>query len=67
MTRIVRATDGTIHRDETGRAPGRGTYICHEPDCRDVERRTAAVKRALGAEPAAAGTLAFEGATHATT
>jgi predicted RNA-binding protein YlxR (DUF448 family) len=66
MTRIVRALDGTIHRDETGRAPGRGTYICHDPACRDGERSAAAVKRALGAE-LAPGTLDTEGAAHATT
>ena len=66
MTRVVRAADGTIHRDETGRAPGRGTYICHDPACRDSERSAAAVKRALGAEPAP-GTLEPEGALHATT
>jgi len=67
MTRIVRVADGSIHRDETGRMPGRGTYICNEPACRDSERSAAAVKRALGAEPAP-GTLEFEGATrHATT
>ena len=66
MTRIVRAPDGTISRDETGRAAGRGTYICHEPACRDVEGRVAAVRRALGGEPAP-GTLEFEGVTHATT
>ena len=66
MTRVVRAPDGTIHRDETGRAPGRGTYICQNPACRDNERSVAAVKRALGAEPAP-GTLEFEGAPHATT
>ena len=66
MTRVVRAADGTVHRDDTGRAPGRGTYICHDPACRNSERSAAAVKRALGAEPAA-GSLAFEGAHHATT
>ena len=66
MTRIVRATDGTIRRDDTGRAPGRGTYICTDPACRDSQRSAAAVKGALGAEPAP-GTLEFEGAPHATT
>jgi len=66
MTRIVRATDGSIHRDDTGRAPGRGTYICQEPACRDSERSAAAVKRALGTEPALE-TFALEGVPHATT
>ena len=51
MDRMVRDADGSVHRDATGRAPGRGTYVCHEPACRDPERVAAAVKRALGAEP----------------
>jgi predicted RNA-binding protein YlxR (DUF448 family) len=59
MTRLVRTANGSIIRDETGRAPGRGTYICHDPACRDPERGAAAVKRALGAEPAP-GALEFE-------
>jgi uncharacterized protein len=66
MTRIVRSPDGTIARDDTGRASGRGTYICHEPACRDAEQRVEAVRRALGGEPAP-GTLVFEGVRHATT
>jgi uncharacterized protein len=52
MGRIVRGPDGVVHRDPTGRAPGRGTYICNAPDCQDLERITAAVRRALGTEPA---------------
>ena len=59
MVRMVRTTDGSIHRDESGRQPGRGTYVCHEPACRDPQRAAAAVKRALGAEPAP-GALEFE-------
>jgi uncharacterized protein len=59
MTRLVRTADGSITRDETGRAPGRGTYICHDPACRDPERGAAAVKQALGAEPAP-GAFEFE-------
>jgi predicted RNA-binding protein YlxR (DUF448 family) len=66
MTRIVRTPEGTIQRDETGRLPGRGTYICHDQTCSDVDRRVDAVKRALGGEPAP-GTLDFEGVIHATT
>jgi len=59
MTRLVRTVAGSVIRDETGRLPGRGTYICHDPACRDPERGAAAVKRALGAEPAP-GALEFE-------
>jgi predicted RNA-binding protein YlxR (DUF448 family) len=64
MTRIVRTADGSVELDESGRRPGRGTYICNEPTCRDPEQRAAAIKRALGAEPAP-GALEFE-VKHAT-
>ena len=52
MDRLVRTADGSVHPDPTGRAAGRGTYVCHEPACREPERAAAAIKRALGAEPA---------------
>jgi uncharacterized protein len=58
MTRIVRTPDGSIVADPTGRLPGRGTYICQEPACREPSTAAAAIKRALGAEPASA--LEFE-------
>jgi predicted RNA-binding protein YlxR (DUF448 family) len=51
MTRIVRTPDGSILRDATGRMPGRGTYICDQPACRETATAAAAIKRALGAEP----------------
>ena len=59
MDRLVRARDGVIHRDPTGRLAGRGTYLCHEPACREPERAAQAVRRALGAE-LAPGTLEIE-------
>ena len=65
MDRLVRASDGLIHPDPTGKLAGRGTYLCHEPTCREPERAAAAIRRALGAE-LAPGTLAFE-VKHATT
>jgi uncharacterized protein len=51
MTRLVRTADGSVVRDDTGRQPGRGTYLCHDPACRDQTTAAAAIKRALGAEP----------------
>jgi uncharacterized protein len=59
MDRLVRTGDGVIHRDPTGRLAGRGTYICHEPACREPTRAAVAVRRALGAE-LTPGTLEFE-------
>jgi hypothetical protein len=59
MQRLVRVPDGIIQRDPTGRLPGRGTYLCHDPACRDPERAAEAIRRALGAE-LAPGLLEFE-------
>lgn len=60
MTRIVRRADGSVAIDPTGRAAGRGTYICDDAACREPRRLAEAVKRALGAvmEP---GMMTLEG------
>jgi hypothetical protein len=49
LTRIVRGPDGRVAVDPTGKAAGRGTYICDDPACREPRRLADAVKRALGA------------------
>jgi predicted RNA-binding protein YlxR (DUF448 family) len=59
MLRIVRTADGTVVADATGRRAGRGTYICGQASCRDAASAAAAIRRALGAEPAP-GALEFE-------
>ena len=65
MTRVVRAADGSVALDPTGKAAGRGTYICDDPACREPQRLAMAVQRALGSavEP---GALTLE-VTHAPT
>jgi uncharacterized protein len=59
MTRVVRGPDGAITLDASGRAAGRGTYICEDPACREPRRLADAVKRALGAA-AEPGMLSLE-------
>ncbi len=49
MTRLVRSADGTVAPDPSGRAAGRGTYVCDDPACREPRRLAEAVQRALGA------------------
>ena len=51
MTRLFRMPDGSIAQDPTGRTPGRGTYICNDPACRDLHTAAAAINRALGVQP----------------
>jgi len=33
LTRVVKAPDGEISIDLTGKKPGRGAYVCHNKDC----------------------------------
>ena len=34
MTRVVKNADGEIYADPTGKAPGRGAYVCDSEECR---------------------------------
>ena len=34
MLRVVKNADGEINADPTGKAPGRGAYICTDEECR---------------------------------
>ncbi len=34
LTRVVVDPDGTVRVDPTGKAPGRGAYLCGRPSCR---------------------------------
>ncbi len=33
MTRVVKNADGEIRLDPTGKAPGRGAYVCADGEC----------------------------------
>ncbi len=46
--RIVRAPDGTVRIDNTGRANGRGAYLCADGTCWTAALKKKAVERALG-------------------
>jgi uncharacterized protein len=52
MTRMVRAADGSIAPDPTGKANGRGTYVCDKAACQDPIAMAKAADRALGARGA---------------
>jgi predicted RNA-binding protein YlxR (DUF448 family) len=45
---VVRSPDGMIAIDPTGRAPGRGAYLCHDAACFATAGRRHALERALG-------------------
>jgi len=49
LLRIVRAPGGTVALDATGRAPGRGAYLCADGSCWAVALKKKSIERALSA------------------
>ena len=47
LMRIVRTPDGEIRFDTTGRAAGRGAYLCPDLECLKRARKSRALERAL--------------------
>ena len=47
LIRIVHSPDGSICMDLTGRAPGRGAYLCKDPACFDKAMKKGAFTRAF--------------------
>lgn len=58
MTRLVRRADGSVAVDPTGKAIGRGTYLCDQAACREPRPLAEGVRRALGGSVAAEMILA---------
>lgn len=47
LVRVVRPPEGDIRFDLTGKAPGRGAYICRRRECLMRARKIRALERAL--------------------
>ena len=47
LTRIVRGSDGKVEADPTGKAPGRGAYLCNDDGCRVAGVSRGRIERAL--------------------
>lgn len=50
LLRVVRAPDGTVSLDLTGKKSGRGVYVCRNPECFRLARKANRFARALEAE-----------------
>ena len=50
LMRIVRTPDGEIRFDTTGRAAGRGAYLCKSKKCLARARKTRRLEQNLGVE-----------------
>lgn len=47
MIRIVRTPEGIINVDLTGKAPGRGAYLCRKPECLKIALKRRQLDRAF--------------------
>ena len=47
MIRVVRGLDGTPNLDFSGKAAGRGAYVCPDPACLKKAQKTGALERSL--------------------
>jgi uncharacterized protein len=54
LHRIVRSPSGAVSYDPTGKAPGRGAYLCGQPACLETALKRHSIQRALKVSDAAA-------------
>ena len=47
LLRVVKPQDGEARIDRTGKAPGRGAYVCDDIECLKKARKSRALERAL--------------------
>lgn len=47
FVRVVRTPEGHVEVDPTGKANGRGAYLCAEPDCFEMARKRRRLDAAL--------------------
>lgn len=48
LIRAVRSPEGDITLDFKGKAPGRGAYVCRNPECLKKAKKARALERAFG-------------------
>lgn len=50
LIRVVRGTDGVVRLDFSGKAPGRGAYLCPNPECLKKAVKSNSLARCLETE-----------------
>ena len=50
LIRVVRSPEGSVALDFKGKAPGRGAYLCPDPQCLKKARKSGSIGRALEVE-----------------
>lgn len=47
LIRVVKSPEGQISLDSTGKKPGRGAYVCPDPECLKKARKNRGLERAF--------------------
>lgn len=47
LVRVVKSPQGEVSLDLTGKKPGRGAYVCNNPDCLMKARKARRIERAF--------------------
>lgn len=47
LIRVVKSPEGLLSLDFRGKLPGRGAYVCHDPECLKRARKSRALERAF--------------------
>lgn len=50
LVRVVKSPEGTVSLDTTGRSPGRGAYICPNPECLKKAKKSRKLERTFAAQ-----------------
>ena len=50
LIRVVRAPEGEVSLDFRGKSPGRGAYLCPNPECLAKARKSKALERSLACQ-----------------
>lgn len=50
LIRVVRSPEGEISLDFRGKKPGRGAYLCPDPNCLAKAKKGRAIERAFSAQ-----------------
>ena len=50
LIRVVKSPQGEVSLDTTGKKPGRGAYVCPNPECLKRAVKSKALSRAFGVE-----------------
>lgn len=50
LVRVVRSPQGEISLDLVGKKPGRGAYVCRNPECLKKARKSKRIDKTLGCQ-----------------